>query len=119
MSKIISDVDYHVLQQTAGSSPDNNRFFKKIMQKLRVVRDDLLPKSTVRLNSTVLLWHSFLKKTVRFRIVPPESADLKNKNISVFAPIGMAILGHRENDSVKVSIGGIEKELKIIKVINK
>lgn len=89
------------------------------MSKIRVVRDELLPKSTIRLNSVVLLWHSILRKTVNFRLVSPDHADLKNRNISVFSPIGMAIMGHSENDRIAVSIGGIGKELKIIKVLNK
>src|SRR5688572_23725907 len=107
MSTMISDVDYHVLQKTISRDKSNLKFFKKLMAKISVVREELLPKTTVRLNSLVLLWHSFLQKTVSIRIVSPDLADLGNKNISVFAPISMALLGHKENDSIKVSIGGI------------
>ena len=114
MSAIISYTDFRVLKETIIRQQYNLTFFKKIMQKIVVVRDELIPKTTVKLNSIVLLWHSLLKKTVKFRIVSPDHVDLSLRNVSVFAPIASAIMGHKEKDLVRVSIGGIEKELKII-----
>ncbi|MBL7932914.1 MAG: GreA/GreB family elongation factor, partial [Bacteroidia bacterium] len=90
-----------------------------IRRTLKIVRHPKLLKKAVRLNSVVLLWHSVLKKIVKFRIVLPNNADLKTRKLSVFAPISMAILGKQENDLVKVKIGGIEKELRVLKVINR
>jgi transcription elongation GreA/GreB family factor len=87
MSTLISDADYRVLQETISYNNNNRKYLKTLMSKIRVVREELIPKTTVKLNSMVLLWHSFLQKTVSIRIVPPDLADMAYKNISVFAPI--------------------------------
>ncbi len=118
MNSIISDADLRAIQNAAQKNKNDSRFFKKLLRKKKVVQDEHVPKHTVRLNSLVVLWHSILRKVVKIRIVLPGEADLKQKNISVFAPISMAIFGSRENDSIHMNIGGLKKELKIIKVIS-
>ena len=118
MNTIISDADLRAIQNAAQKNKNDSRFFKKLLRKKKVVQDEHVPKHTVRLNSLVVLWHSILRKVVKIRIVLPGEADLKQKNISVFAPISMAIFGSRENDSIHMNIGGFKKELKIIKVIS-
>lgn len=119
MDSMISDEDYGLLKKTAMAADPQNKLLKKIVRSRKIVRVDFLPKKTVKLGSIVLLWHSFLKKAVRFRIVLPDEVDNGIRNISVFAPISVAVFGHQENDHIYVKIGGIKKELRIIKVTNK
>jgi regulator of nucleoside diphosphate kinase len=118
MHSIISDADLRAIKEVANRNSREINFLQKILQKSTIIKDKMLPKKTIRLNSLVLLWHSILKKAVKIRIVLPHKADLKKRNISVFAPISMAILGFKENDRINVRLGGIAKELRIIKVIN-
>lgn len=119
MSPIISDADLRVIEEVTQQNSSDKKFLSQLLQKKKIVRDEEVSKKTIRLNSLVVLWHSILKKVVKFRIVLPTEADLKQRNLSVFAPISMAIFGSRENDSIRMNIGGMEKELKIIKVISK
>lgn len=108
-----------VLKDASATDHFGRKFLATIINKFRVVSKELVPKTAIRLNSLVLLWHPFLNKIVRFRIVPPDQMDLSHRNISVFAPIGMAVFGREENDRVTVTIGGIKKSLRIIKVVNR
>ena len=119
MKPKLSDADLRALNHAAQTHGCENELIADILKKAEVVDEKSLPEKTVRLNSIVLFWHSLLKKVVKLRIVLPSMADLQRRNISVFSPISMALLGHSENDSVKVTIGGLKKELKIIKVSNK
>src|SRR5689334_22631957 len=118
MSSIISDADFRAMEKVAQQNKSDHKHFNWIMRTAKIVRHPRLLKKAVRLNSLVLLWHSVLKRTVLFRIVLPQKADLKSRRLSVFTPIGMAVIGKMENDLIKVRIGGIDKELKVVKVIN-
>lgn len=119
MTAIISDADLRAMEQVVQQNKNDHKHLNWIRRSLKIVRHPKLLKKAVRLNSVVLIWHSVLKRIIKFRIVLPHNADLKKRNLSVFAPISMAILGKMENDHVKVRIGGIEKELRLIKVINR
>lgn len=117
MKPLLSEADYLALDQMAKDQ-GNNELLNNILQSSTVVPEKELPAKTVRINSLVMVWHSFLKKVVRFRIVHPKLADLRSRHISAFSPISLALLGRRENENVQIIIGGLKKQLKIIKVSN-
>jgi regulator of nucleoside diphosphate kinase len=119
MKPKLSDADLRAINHAAQSRSCESELITDILQRSEVVPEINLPEKTVRLNSIVLFWHSLLKKVVKLRIVLPSKADLQTRNISVFSPIRLALLGRSENDSIHVTIGGLKKELKIIKVSNK
>ena len=123
MKPLISEQDFIALQKAAQTLPVNQEssvagFIDHLIKKAQVVPEGEIPVSTVRINSVVHVWHSFLKRIVKLRIVLPDLADLKVRNISVFAPISLALLGRQENEDVTVSIGPVKKKLRIIKVTN-
>lgn len=116
MNTIISDADLRAIEKAAPKNSVYFGFLQKLMQKKKVVSHKDLSQQTVRLNSLVLIWHSVLKKIMKIRIVLPGEDDIKQNKISVFAPISMAIFGHRENERLLLPSAGIQKELRIIKV---
>lgn len=118
MSARISDEDLRVLAELSKENEHARELLEKITKNATVIKKRDKLRRTVGLNSLVLLWHSFLRKVVRIRIVHPKNSDLSRRNISVLSPISLALFGRRENESVRVNIGGISKELKIIKVTN-
>ncbi len=118
MESTISAADYRAIKNSAHKSRTDNNLFRKLIRKAKIIYGAGLSANTVQLNSLVILWHSILKKIVSIRIVLPQNADLHQRKISIFAPISMAVFGLRERASVRVQAGGVEKHLKIIKVIN-
>lgn len=119
MQPVISEVDYNKLGQLIKKQKTHEvKFLKQLLKRLKIIKEKDIPKNTIRLNSLVVLWHSLLKKTVKLRIVLPDKEDLSKKQISVLSPISMALMGHKEKDNLTVSVPGMEKKLRILKVIN-
>jgi transcription elongation GreA/GreB family factor len=119
MKPIISEKEYKQLSLALRKKKVYyQNFLKSLMQRLQKVKDFEVHIKTVRLNSIVELWHSLLQKVVKFKIVMPRQANLSKKNLSVFSPIAMALLGHKENDIVFLEGQGVDKQLRIIKVTN-
>lgn len=88
------------------------------LKRAKIVDDELLDKKTVRLNSIVEVADLTLNKILKVQIVMPDCADVKNRRISVFAPLASALLGYREEDQVSWQVAGRKGELKILKVRN-
>jgi regulator of nucleoside diphosphate kinase len=120
MKPVISELDYDQLGQIVEKSKTQEvNFLKQLLMKLRIVKETEVTAKTVRLNSFVWVWNSLLEKIVKLQIVLPGKEDLKKMHVSVLAPISLALLGYKENDTLTISTEGLVKQLKIIKVTNK
>ena len=88
------------------------------LSKAEIVKDDVLEKTIVSLNSTVEFMSESNSKPIRMQIVLPEEADLAERKISVFAPISIALLGFKESDRFTWKMPSGLKKLTILKVFN-
>jgi regulator of nucleoside diphosphate kinase len=119
MQPVISETDYKKLGQLIEKQKTYQvPFLKTLLKRLRIIKEKDLPKNTIRLNSLVVFWNTLLKKIVKLRIVLPEKEDLGTRNVSVLSPISMALMGHKEKDNLTISSPGVEKKLRILRVIN-
>jgi regulator of nucleoside diphosphate kinase len=119
MQPVISETDYNELGQLLVKEKNHEtKFLKILLKRLRIVKEKDISKKTIRLNSLVIFWHSLLKKIVWLKIVAPEKADLKTRQVSVLSPISMALMGYKENDDLTINIPGVQKKLRIIRVTN-
>ena len=59
-----------------------------------------IPVDVVRLNSLVLVEEQSTGRRLKFKLVLPGEANLKSEKLSVFSPLGIAIIGYREGQSV-------------------
>ena len=51
-------------------------------------------------------------------LVTPDKADIKQRRISVMAPIGTALIGFRQGEKVKWQVPAGKKTFTIMEVIN-
>ena len=70
------------------------------LNRATVLADQDVAPDAVRMNSDVRLSDSRTGAVVTCRIVFPECADAAEGRISVLAPLGAALLGHRVGDQV-------------------
>ncbi len=65
---------------------------------------------------TVMLMNLNNDEEVSFQIVGDEEADIKENKLSVYSPIGRALIGKEEGDEVSVDIPGGQVEYEILEV---
>lgn len=120
MIPVISEMDHNKLGQLIVKQKNHEtKFLKMLLQRLKIIKEKDISKKTIRLNSWVIFWNSLLKRIVRLRIVSPEKEDLKTRHVSVLSPICMALMGYKEKDNLFLPIPGVERKLRILRVINK
>ena len=94
------------------------RNFKKKSEAKSSVKGAPGYQETIALNSLVEVCHLDSKEKLSIKIVLPDAVDLKNRWISVFAPLSAALIGRRKGEVVKWNMGGVEREVKVIDVMN-
>ena len=78
------------------------------LKRAEIVDKSELPDDVITMNSRALLVIDDIEETVS--LVYPHEADLSQNNISVLSPIGTAIIGFREGDTVEWAVpSGITK----------
>jgi regulator of nucleoside diphosphate kinase len=88
------------------------------LKKAKLVNKDNFPEDIVRLNSKVRIKAEGNDKVMELMLVTPDKADIKQKMISVMAPIGTALIGFRQGEKVKWQVPAGKKTFTIMEVIN-
>jgi len=76
------------------------------------------PTDVVRLNSIVTVKDEDTNSVMMFKIVLPIDANIKDKKVSVLAPLGTALIGFKKGDQLTWSVPGGEKHFSIMDVNN-
>ncbi len=88
------------------------------LRKATVVERNDLPDDVVRLNSRVIVKEGGKNKLMELVLVVPEKANIKERKISVFAPLGTALIGFRQGEKVKWDVPAGNKTFTIMEVHN-
>lgn len=117
---VICQSDLPVLRRLAAMQTNSGaeRSLHTEIARAIVVHDAAFPTNTVRLNSMVEIVNLETGKPRRFRIVTPSLSNIQRGKISVLTPMGTALLGFREGDTVQWRMPGSMVRLKITRVVN-
>ncbi|ADY53519.1 GreA/GreB family elongation factor [Pseudopedobacter saltans DSM 12145] len=119
---IISKKDFDILKEhlklSTNLSDFNKQKLEKELNEAKVLADAELPGDVVRLESVVKIESVDNNKTFTFQLVMPQEANMKKQKLSVFAPIGIALLGYQTGTIVEWEMPDGVKKFKIIDVKN-
>jgi regulator of nucleoside diphosphate kinase len=77
----------------AMKEPRQTRTLSEELKRAVVVGKEHFPTDAIRLNAAVVIKDLDSGSETKVRIVLPEFADIKQKKISVLAPMGTALIG--------------------------
>lgn len=117
--------DYELLNEYVknlhGMQVNERENFRKLGEELgkaRLVDIADFPMDIVRLDSTVVIKDVQTKRDMTITIVMPNSADIKQKKVSVLAPVGTALIGFRKGQKVSWEVPAGKKDFIIVDVSN-
>jgi regulator of nucleoside diphosphate kinase len=119
---IVSNADYERLTDLATASlerlPEVANELLSEMDRAKVVQDGSVPDNVVRMGSTVT-FKSDDSNTRTFKLVYPAEESLDEHRISVMTPVGAALIGLAEGQSISwAARDGRRHELTVEKVKN-
>ena len=90
-----------LLQEAQYTNYRKSIYLDKLQQEINraiIVAPKEIPGDVVTMNSTISLEDLDTREEEIFTLVFPENADLNQGKISIFAPIGTALLGYKVGD---------------------
>ncbi|MEO6682100.1 MAG: GreA/GreB family elongation factor [Ginsengibacter sp.] len=88
------------------------------LAKATIIPEENFPEDRVRINSTVLIKDLDTNRDMSLTIVLPDSADIKQRKVSVLAPLGTALLGFKKGTEASWEAPAGKKSFKIMEVDN-
>ncbi|HEU0111446.1 MAG TPA: GreA/GreB family elongation factor [Flavisolibacter sp.] len=88
------------------------------LKKAKLVSNEKFPGDVVRLNSKVIIVDTEKNTSMEITLVTPDKADIKQRKISVLAPIGTALIGFRKGQQVAWHVPSGKKTFTIVDVSN-
>lgn len=115
--------DHKLLKKIAKSnlSATSAKEINLLTQELdrgNIVEDNALENDVIRINSEVTIEDMSTQKQMKFQIVLPSQANIKESKYSVLVPLSVAIIGFKVNDQVDWELPAGNKTLKVIAVNN-
>lgn len=123
MKPVISNTDYNTLKSLIANYPPQlkSKEVGQLIAELRradIVADNELDPDVVRLNSCFEAEDLAINKTWKLTLTLPAQANIKEQKISVFSPLGIALIGFKKGMTIQWAMPGGLKRIKILNVIN-
>jgi len=76
------------------------------------------PSDVVRINSVVEVQEQTTGRSLKYRLVSPGEANLRKERLSVYTPLGIALIGYKKGQKIKWEMPSGEKVFYIKDVVN-
>ena len=110
------NAEYHAAKERQGMVNAKLNHLRKRLADMSMIDLSKIPQDRVGLGSRVVVLDVNKDEELTFDLVTTEEADVANGRISTSSPIGRALLGKQEGDTVKVQIPGGVREMGIVKL---
>ena len=96
-----------------------SKLAEELSNEPMVLESSDIPKDVVRINSDVTIQDKKTKKVIQFTLVLPGEANIQLKKVSIYTPMGTAVIGYKEGDDIIWEMPAGSKEFTILRVVNK
>jgi len=120
---VVTQRDFDRLKGLLTSGPGTARRprqsvldLQRELERAIIVEPEDVPRGVVTMRSVVRLLDLDTREESEYRLVYPHEADIREGKISVLAPVGTAVIGAREGETVEWNVPNGLRRLKIVKV---
>ncbi|MFD2245162.1 nucleoside diphosphate kinase regulator [Pontibacter ruber] len=110
-------IDLIQVQRQSNGAAVNIGKLGEELKRATIVASEEIPANVITMNSKVQLKDLVSGKEIEITLVYPKDADISTRKISIFAPVGTAIIGCKEGDVVEWPVPSGTINYKIEKVI--
>ena len=116
LGDLSENAEYHMAKQRQEIVRARLGHLKKRIADLSLVNMNNIPRDRVSLGSTVKVYDSSKDEELEYKLVTSEESDISKGMISTASPIGRALMGKKEGETVTVVTPTGKREMDILKL---
>ncbi|KGX63037.1 hypothetical protein Y024_2613 [Burkholderia pseudomallei TSV44] len=114
----LTELDVARLEKHAERNPRYQEMLDTLLERADIVEPNKIQANVVTMNSQIKLLDETAGQDRAWTIVYPDAANFEQGRLNVFSLVGMALLGSRCGERVKVTLpGGADATLKIVEIV--
>ncbi|MDO9552884.1 GreA/GreB family elongation factor [Rhodonellum sp.] len=86
------------------------------LMRAEIVEDDKIPETVIQMGSYFEVQEISSKKRLRYSLTFPKQANLAENKLSIFSPIGVALIGFQQGQEFEWNLPAGMRKFKIEKV---
>ena len=116
LGDLSENAEYHAAKDRQGEIEDRITEIENILRNAEVIEEDSNMEGRVSPGQTVTVYDEEMEEEISYKIVGSTEADPGKNWISNESPVGAALLGRQEGETVTVMAPGGEFSLKILRI---
>ena len=110
------NAEYTYAKEAQGLNEKKIAELEDKLSRAKLIDESAMPKDEILIGAKVKLKDLDSSEELEYSLVAEEEADYSACKISVTSPVGEALLGHKENDIVRIKIPAGILRYKVIKI---
>ena len=110
------NAEYTYAKEAQGLNEKRIAELEDKLARAKLIDESVMSKDEILIGAKVKLKDLDSGEDLEYSLVAEEEADYSACKISVTSPVGEALLGHKENDTVKIKIPAGTLRYKVIKI---
>lgn len=113
---ISENAEYDAAKEAQGLNEKKIAELENKLRRRRILEDENIPSDEVRIGAIVNLEDLDSGEKLQYILVSEVEADYDQGKISTVSPVGKGLLGHKENETVKINVPVGILRYKILKI---
>lgn len=110
------NAEYDAAKEEQGLMELKISKLEELLSKAQVIDTNSMSKDKVHILATVKVKNLNNKKEFQYTLVSPEEADLQKKKIAYTSPVGKALMGSKEGDTVVADVPAGKIKFEILSI---
>lgn len=86
------------------------------LTKVRIIEDQNIPSDKIYIGAIVTLKDMDSDEEMKYMMVSPEEADYEEGKLSIFSPVGKALMGKKEKEVLDIKVPAGLLKYKVLKI---
>lgn len=110
------NAEYTYAKEAQGMNEKKIAELQDKLSRAKLIDESAMAKDEILIGAIVKLKDLDSGEELKYTLVSEEEADFANNKISVTSPVGEALIGHKENDTVKIKVPAGTLRYKVLKI---
>lgn len=110
------NAEYTYAKEAQGMNEKKIAELQDKLSRAKLIDEDAMSKDQILIAARVRLKDLDSGEELEYVLVSEEEADYSKGKISITSPVGEALLGHKENDTLKIKVPAGTLRYKILKI---
>lgn len=86
------------------------------LANVRIIENENIPSDKIFIGANVTLKDLDMKEEIKYTLVSPEEANYDENKISIFSPVGKALMGHAIGEEITINVPAGALKYKVLKI---